>query len=129
MKYTLNKAAKLSGRAKSTISKTIKDGRLSTDKDDNGGYQIDGSELNRVFPFPVESQTQGPPSNPQGERTNIPTKTDLLALKVTMLLARLDSEQETVSSLRKRLDQMAALTVHRENPDRSKGWLDRLLNR
>ena len=63
MKYTLNKAAKLSGRAKSTISKAIKDGRLSAGKNRSGGYEIDASELFRVFPLPVENQVPGPQEN------------------------------------------------------------------
>lgn len=133
MKYTLNKAAKLSGRAKSTISKAIKDGRMSADKDDNGGYQIDASELNRVFPFPVESQIQGPPSNPQGHQTNTLNDADLLSLKVTMLEAQLSTAHETVGDLRKRLDRaderLTALTSQGVSPKASKGWLDRLLNR
>ena len=133
MKYTLNKAAKVSGRAKSTLSKAIKDGRLSADKDASGGYQIDASELSRVFPFPVDAQSQGPASNTQGNQPNTSTEADLLSLKVAMLEAQLEREQETVSDLRKRLDRaderLTALTVQAASPKGSKGWLDRLLGK
>jgi hypothetical protein len=70
MKHTLNAAAKLSGRAKSTISKAIKDGRLSAAKNDKGGFEIDGAELSRVFPFPVADQTPVPQSNTENEHEN-----------------------------------------------------------
>jgi hypothetical protein len=133
MKYTLNKAAKLSGRAKSTISKAIKDGRLSAHKNSNGGYEIDGSELHRVFPFPADDQTPVPPSNTKGEPTNTPSDADLLSLKVTMLEAALETAHETVSDLRKRLDKaddrLTALTSQQVSPKGSKGWFDRLLGR
>jgi hypothetical protein len=133
MKYTLNKAAKLSGRAKSTISKAIKDGRLSADKNSNGGYEIDGSELHRVFPFPVEDQTPAPTSNTKGEQANTPSDADLLSLKVTMLEAALETAHETVTDLRKRLDKaddrLTALTSQQVRPQATKGWLDRLLGR
>jgi hypothetical protein len=133
MKYTLNKAAKVSGRAKSTISKAIKDGRISAEKNSNGGYAIDASELHRVFPFPVESQIPVPTPNTLEDQANTPNYADLLSLKVTMLEQQLEREQETVTDLRKRLDRtderLNFLTVQRDSPKISKGWLDRLLGR
>ena len=47
--FTLGTAAKHVGKSKPTISKAIKDGKLSATKVD-GVYQIDPSELSRVFP-------------------------------------------------------------------------------
>jgi len=46
--FTLGQAAKQVGKSKPTISKAIKDGRLSAQKVD-GVYQIEPSELLRVF--------------------------------------------------------------------------------
>jgi hypothetical protein len=133
MKYTLNKAAKVSGRAKSTISKAIKDGRISAEKNSNGGYAIDASELHRVFPFPVESQIPVPTPNTLEDQANTPNDTDLLSLKVTMLEAALETAHETVTDLRKRLDKaddrLTALTSQQVRPQETKGWLDRLLGR
>jgi hypothetical protein len=133
MKYTLNKAAKLSGRAKSTISKAIKDGRLSAEKSPSGGYQIDASELLRVFPFSADDQSPVPDANPHEVQANTPNDADLLSLKVTMLEQQLEREQETVSDLRKRLDRsedrLTALTVQRDSPVVTRGWFDRLLGR
>jgi excisionase family DNA binding protein len=47
--FTLGTAAKHVGKSKPTISKAIKDGKLSATKV-NGVYQIDPSELSRAFP-------------------------------------------------------------------------------
>lgn len=48
---SLREAAQLCGRGKSTIQSAIKEGRLSAGRNEKGGYQIDPSELHRVFPF------------------------------------------------------------------------------
>lgn len=47
---TLNQAAKLTGKSKGTLSKSLKNGTLSFISKDKTGYSIDPSELNRVFP-------------------------------------------------------------------------------
>lgn len=48
---SLREAAQLCGRGKSTIQAAIKEGKLSAGRNEKGGYQIDPSELHRVFPF------------------------------------------------------------------------------
>jgi hypothetical protein len=53
MKYTLGEAAKATGKSKSVIYKAIKKGQISYDSKDSNGYQIDASELFRVFPMTV----------------------------------------------------------------------------
>ena len=56
--FTLGTAARHVGKSKPTISKAIKDGKLSATKE-NGVYQIDPSELLRVYPGtpPTEALT------------------------------------------------------------------------
>lgn len=51
VKLSLREAAQLCGRGKSTIQTAIKDGKLSAGRNARGGYEIDPSELHRVFPF------------------------------------------------------------------------------
>ena len=55
MSYTLGQAAKATGKAKSTLQRAIKNGRISANRDSNGTYKIDPSELHRVYP-PVAPQ-------------------------------------------------------------------------
>ena len=49
---SLNDAAKLTGRAKSTISKALKSGKMSfvSRDEETGAYEIDPAEAVRVFP-------------------------------------------------------------------------------
>ena len=56
--FTLGTAARHVGKSKPTISKAIKDGKLSATKV-NGVYRIDPSELSRVYPNtpPTEAHT------------------------------------------------------------------------
>lgn len=48
--FSLNQAAKEAGKSTSTISKYLKNGKLSYVSKDEGGYKIDPAELFRVFP-------------------------------------------------------------------------------
>ena len=48
MYLTLGQAAKQSGIGKATLSRYIKQGKLSAQKQEDGSYRIDASELDRV---------------------------------------------------------------------------------
>ena len=50
MSYTIGTAAKATGKAKSTISRDVKSGRISAERQPDGSYLIDPSELHRVYP-------------------------------------------------------------------------------
>ena len=46
---SLREAATATGTAKSTILRAVKSGRISATRTENGGYEIDPSELARVY--------------------------------------------------------------------------------
>jgi len=50
MKYTAGQAAKATGVATATITRALKSGKISGQKDSNGAWVIDPAELHRVFP-------------------------------------------------------------------------------
>jgi len=50
VKLSLGEAAKESGVSKPTLSRAVKSGKLSADKQPDGSYHIDPSELFRVYP-------------------------------------------------------------------------------
>src|SRR4051794_32477864 len=50
MPLSLRAAARESGVAKTTLLRAIKSGRLSAQRDDQGGWSIDPSELFRAYP-------------------------------------------------------------------------------
>lgn len=61
MAYTLGEAAKATGKSKATISKAIKNGRISASKDETGTFRIDPAELHRVYtPAVSDEQTETP---------------------------------------------------------------------
>ena len=59
MIYSLNDAAKATGKSKTTIHRALKSGKVSASKTDSGAYAIEPAELHRVFPpVPVERYTE-----------------------------------------------------------------------
>lgn len=72
MKYTAGEAASATGLNTATITRAIKKGRISATKSDTGAWQIDPSELHRVFPplagrTLLQDQTQKDARVDQGE--------------------------------------------------------------
>jgi len=66
MKYTAGQAAKATGVATATITRALKSGKISGQKDSNGAWMIDPSELHRVFP-PVSLKEHEKPFMKQDE--------------------------------------------------------------
>lgn len=50
MKYTAGQAATATGVSKATITRALKNGKISGQKDESGARNIDPAELHRVFP-------------------------------------------------------------------------------
>lgn len=71
MKYTAGQAATATGVSKATITRALKSGKISGQKDESGAWVIDPAELHRVFP-PV-SVKQSETRNVQ--QTETPDKT------------------------------------------------------
>ena len=129
MSYTLGEAAKATGKAKSTILRAIKKGRISAIKED-GSYSIDPSELFRVFDATVADHYQPNDLHPQEE----PSET--LRLRLALVEKEREREREqlqaTIDDLRIRLDRSedritAILSDQRRQEPRRQWW--RLKNR
>ena len=91
---SLSQAAKETGRSKATISKALNNGVLSYVSKTDKGYEIEPSELFRVFPV-------------KGQKTaDVSGSEPLKNTKEVELLERLNQQQaETIADLRKRLDE------------------------
>ena len=118
MEYTLNGAAKATGKGKSTLHRAIKSGKLSARRTEEGSYLIDAAELARVFPV----EPPGPSPWDNAGRNDTPqeqpgTAVAVLHVRVEMLEAQLVRERDTIEDLRKRLDRseerVLALTAER----------------
>lgn len=88
MALTLNQAAKICSRSKSTLLDAIRSGRMSAPKDDRGRYIIDPAELHRAFPFQSQNQLPDRSSEPQPTSTENRSEPADLALKREIELLR-----------------------------------------
>lgn len=104
MVYTLGEAAKATGKSKATISKAIKNGRISAQKDETGTFRIDPSELHRVYQSTVSIEHNETPANTA-------RKPDIDGT-IRELQARLEAAQERVA------DKDAVIADLREDRDR-----------
>jgi len=126
MMHTLGSAAKLTGRSKSTLLRAIKSGRMSGVKDEGGNYQIETSELLRVFPATPHDAPNDAPRTGQ--------ENGVVQAEIEGLRALAEERQRTIDDLRRRLDQeaeerrklTAMLTDQRAQPAPPKGLLARL---
>ena len=103
MTMSLNEAAKSCHKAKGTVLKAIKEGKLSAPKDAQGRYEIDPSELHRVFPLTADDQSEKPI---QTITSNHENRIEIERLRAELKAANTLSENmaETVADLRERLD-------------------------
>jgi excisionase family DNA binding protein len=93
MPYTLGQAAKATGITKTTIAEAIKKGRISAIKDDSGRYQIDPSELHRVYK-PVS--TQDGKADTQNEQYKIH--------ELTAKLMVLEAQVKSIGEIKERIE-------------------------
>ena len=114
MSYTLGQAAKATGKSKSTLQVAIKKGRISATQDESGQYQIDPSELHRVYPpiSPTDRTTE-----PLSEQDKTHANAEKIA-EITGLKARLEVMEQLVSELRgdkEKAERREAEAIRRED--------------
>ena len=102
MGLTLRQAADLCGTSRSTIHRALKSGKLSGNRLEDGAWDIDPSELARVFPWDISEPVQR--DNPGQGKEGTSEREAVLAVKVEMLEHQLERERDTIADLRKRLD-------------------------
>ena len=100
MHLSLGQAAKETGKSKSVISNALHSGRLSGKRNDKGGWEIDHSELFRVF---TKQNVKEPEKEQNGTHEN-PIQNILLEQEIRHLREQLDRERELNRDLISRLD-------------------------
>ena len=99
-KFTLSQAAKETGRSKSIIHNAINKGRLSAHKREDGIFEIEASELFRVFEKNVPERQEE-----RDDRTDLERLEHLLhEQKVDFLVQQLEREKQFNRELLLRLD-------------------------
>ena len=99
MKFTLGTAAQATGKGKTTIHTAIKTGKLSATRNENGSYEIDASELFRVYD-PIKNVFE----EQHSEQSRTPDGTEILNKEIESLKQKLERERFFVAELSKRLD-------------------------
>jgi len=122
MVYTLGQAALAVGKSKATISKAIKSGKISADKQPNGSYKIEPSELHRVYPPTLSTVEPERIETPNSKMVNL---RETIALEYELKAAR-----QRISDLEDDRDQWRQqanrLLTHSEQAKR--GWFKRLFS-
>lgn len=93
----------MTGRNRATIYRDIKNGKLSANRTEKGGWEIDPTELNRVYPHPVAGNRADNASNNKSriDETAVSRET------FEQMQRQLQDSQETIRDLRQRLDREA----------------------
>ena len=109
MRYTLGQAATATGKSKSTIQRAIENSRISAEKNDNGHYSIDPSELHRVYP-PVASATVAKTvaqndTQPQTQQTERIEDNAILEEKIALREEKLRLYEKQIEELREDRDE------------------------
>lgn len=118
MRYTLGTAAKATGKAKSTILRAVKSGAISASRSHDGSYEIEPSELHRVFPPNSAQQDQSNDTQPIEEH-HATLRFRLEILEAERLRER-EQMQATIDDLRGRLDRSEERTTAFLSGPRSK---------
>ena len=120
MSYTLGQAAIAAKKSKSTISKAIKNGLISAERQPNGSFKIDPSELHRVFPANSMKEQSQTPDNTQKDTLKT-------LVKVAQLEAKLEASEKRVDDLEKDRDVWRQQATALLNAPKPKGFLQRML--
>lgn len=112
MQYTAGQAAQATGKNIATITRAIKSGKISAQKDVSGAWRIDVSELHRAFPLNVqdlrkpEMQSDARPLQEQSK-----SQTAALEQELAMLRERVAAQSEL---LEERAGQISDLKEDRD---------------
>ena len=114
MPYNLGQAAKATGISKPTLSRAIKSGKLSGQKQPDGSFLIDQAELHRVYPLVVATSNDNgnmeqseTPSNPSALQAQLETLREERDRERQQLQATIDDLREERGRLLKVLEEQA----------------------
>ena len=124
MSYTLGEAAKTVGFSKPTLSRAIKNGKLSAKRLDDGSYSIDPSELERWKDANGHRNGAVKRIATPTETPETPRETSALQAEVEKLRAQVQSDQRERGFLEQRIED---LKERAERAERKEDQLHALL--
>lgn len=129
-RYTLGDAAKATGKSKPTISRALKRGDISGQKNSKGEYELDPAEVHRVYPRVTGNSNE----NGSMKQSDTLNNASMLQREVELLremLERGDGERERLESERDKWREQAerVTLLLEDNRPSSGGFVSRLLGR
>ena len=100
MSYTLGEAAIATGKSKSTLSKAIKAGKITAFKNDNGAFEIEPSELHRLYPPAPLAIEENTSESVDSEQNATPDSTPKNTNNIEVLEAKLQMANERIEELK-----------------------------
>ena len=100
MSYTLGEAAIATGKSKSTLSKAIKAGKITAFKNDNGAFEIEPSELHRLYPPAPLAIEENTSESVDSEQNATPDSTPKNTSNIEVLEAKLQMANERIEELK-----------------------------
>jgi hypothetical protein len=102
--YSMGQAARAVGKAKSTLSRDVKAGKISATRNPDGSLAIDPAELHRVYPpvFQPNGSSNGRSTDSQPPETGAGTGFE--RREIELLRERLVDKDSVIADLRRRLD-------------------------
>ena len=100
MSYTLGEAAIATGKSKSTLSKAIKAGKITAFKNDNGAFEIEPSELHRLYPPAPLAIEENTSESIDSEQNATPDSTPKNTSNIEVLEAKLQMANERIEELK-----------------------------
>jgi hypothetical protein len=130
MYYTLGQASKACGKTKTTISNAIEKGKISATKDENGRYQIDPAELDRVYKLDMQKLSEIDHTRPQQD-TNLFIENATLKAKLEAMAELKHQIEGERDNLREQNNRITALLTSQKNDQEAgasrKGFWSRLV--
>lgn len=132
MIYSLAEAADLVGKSKMTLNRAIKQGKLSATKNEKGAYEIDGSELHRVYEKDISKNSAKATKAKKGksgvETSSTPdldvvqTSAEVESLKKQLRLTQeqLDMKDELIDQVKSERDRVYALITDQSQESKNK---------
>ena len=103
MHVTLGQAAKQLGIGKATLSRYLKQGKLSGQKQEDGSYRIDVSELDRIRDLMRPHQAQST------EHSTTPLETRMLQRELDLLRETLAHKDKLIEDVKSERDKWARM--------------------
>ena len=100
MSYTLGEAAIATGKSKSTLSKAIKAGKITAFKNDNGAFEIEPSELHRLYPPASLAVEENTSKSVDSEQNATPDSIPKNTSNIEVLEAKLQMANERIEELK-----------------------------